>query len=361
MTYTGLQNGSHTFSVVATNTDAAGNGQKTKAARRWVVNAPLDTTITQQPPALTAATSATFSFSSDQAGASFECALDGAAFAACSSPQSYSDLPVGPRTFHVRAVNGSLTDPTPAAASWTIAAASTPSGQSWRRWLWIGLGIGAALIAGAGIALWRHVRLTHRRSVLQLEADDSEPPQSCTIPESHTWRRNCKAKPSLGKVEALTLSDLTDGGSGERELVGEAVEGLNRALQARRMHRAEERLRELLAPVAQHVADGIQEWLAGQPPPRTVEVEAELTGCKLECDFTHYKCVQAGAKSLWEKRDEWKGEVETTATAPVSHVSWPIPSREADGADLARLEADLLAFVSSVDIPWHVQSPVGSE
>jgi hypothetical protein len=320
------------------------------------VNAPPDTAITQRPPASTAATSATFSFSSEQAGASFECALDSAAFSAGSSPQNYSDLPVSQHTFQVRAVNGSLTDPTPAAATWTIAAASTPSGRSWRPWLWIGLGIGAALIAGAGIALrWRHVRLTRRHGVWQLEADDQEPPEARTIPESHTWRRNCKATPSLWKVEVLTLSDLTDRGSDERQLVGEAVEGLDRALQARRTHRAEERLRELLAPVTQHVADGIQEWLAGQPPPRTVQVEAELTGCKFECEFTHYECVHDGPNSRWEKRDEWKGEVETMATAPVSRVSWPIPSRQADGADVARLEADLLAFVSSVDIPWQGQ------
>ena len=351
--YTDLSVGVHTFRVHA----VAGNLiDPTPAAAAWAVTAVApapETTITHQPPASTEATSATFSFSSDQAGTSFECALDSAALSACSSPQSYSELPVDHHTFHVRAVNGNLADPTPAAASWTVTAATTPSGDK-RLWLWIGPGIGAALVAAAAIALrWRHVRLTRRRGVWQLEADDREPPETCTTPESHTRRRNSKATPSLWKVEALTLSDLTGGGGGERELVGEAAERLNRALQARRTHSTEERLRELLGPVAQHVVDEIRRLRAGQPSPASVEVEAELAGSKFECEFTHFECVHHGGTSVWEKRDEWKGEVESKATAPVSRVSWPIPTGQAGGGVLARLEADLLAFVRRVDIPWQ--------
>src|SRR6185436_2127340 len=65
-------------------------------------------------------TSASFDFASSPAGATFECALDGSAFAACSSPQTYAALTAGSHTFQVRAVNAFGTDASPAAFTWTI-------------------------------------------------------------------------------------------------------------------------------------------------------------------------------------------------------------------------------------------------
>src|SRR5439155_1293057 len=63
--------------------------------------------------------SPSFSFSSE-AGASFQCALDGAAFAACTSPKSYSGVADGSHTFQVKATDSAGNTGTAASYTWTI-------------------------------------------------------------------------------------------------------------------------------------------------------------------------------------------------------------------------------------------------
>lgn len=118
---TGLALGEHTFQVRAT--DAAGNTDPTPASHTWTIMAPPDTAVDSAPDATTTATDASFAFSSDVSGATFQCALDGAAFTACTSPVSYTGLGIGAHTFTVRAIDAhGHADPNPAAYTWTIAA-----------------------------------------------------------------------------------------------------------------------------------------------------------------------------------------------------------------------------------------------
>ena len=82
---------------------------------------PPETTITSGPAALSASPDASFAFTSDEAGSTFECSLDGATFGGCTSPAAYTALSDGAHTFDVRATDGAgNTDPTPDTASWTI-------------------------------------------------------------------------------------------------------------------------------------------------------------------------------------------------------------------------------------------------
>ena len=82
---------------------------------------PPETTITSGPVSLSASRDASFAFTSDESGSTFECSLDGSSFAACSSRAAYTGLGDGGHTFDVRATDSSAnTDATPAGASWTI-------------------------------------------------------------------------------------------------------------------------------------------------------------------------------------------------------------------------------------------------
>jgi len=85
-----------------------------------------DTYITSGPAGTTKSVSAAFEFSSNEAGSSFECRLDGpgaatGSWTACSSLKGYSGLADGTYTFSVRATDAAgNTDSTPATRSWTV-------------------------------------------------------------------------------------------------------------------------------------------------------------------------------------------------------------------------------------------------
>lgn len=119
-TYSGLAAGNHTFAVRVR--DAVGNVDPTPATRTWTADVtPPSTTITSGPSGSVASASATFTFTSNEAAATFACRLDGGPFAPCTSPFTASGLAQGGHTFVVRATDAAgLDDPTPATAAWTV-------------------------------------------------------------------------------------------------------------------------------------------------------------------------------------------------------------------------------------------------
>ena len=118
--YTGLSQGDHVFEVRAT--DSAGNTDGSPAQRSFAVdtNAP-ETQIDSGPSGPTGHLTPTYTFSSNEAGSSFQCRLDNGVWGPCASPRILTDLLAGLHLFEVRAVDqaGNL-DPTPASRSFSL-------------------------------------------------------------------------------------------------------------------------------------------------------------------------------------------------------------------------------------------------
>lgn len=130
--YSSLADGDYEFEVRAI--DPAGNVQAAPTAFPWTVDntlideRPPETSIVSKPSDPSPSPVASFTYSSDEPGSSFQCKLDGGNFSSClASGISYSGLADGPHSFQVRAIDPSNnTDPSPAGYSFQVVLA-TPS------------------------------------------------------------------------------------------------------------------------------------------------------------------------------------------------------------------------------------------
>jgi hypothetical protein len=143
-TYSAVASGTHTFEVQATQTFAAatpdssftgtgiiGKGRTLAdtpssegASSTWTVDVgPPETSLVSGPSGPTGSTSASFTLggSDDSAVTAYECRLDGGAWEACTTTQSYTDLAAGAHTFAARAQDAiGNVDASPATASWSV-------------------------------------------------------------------------------------------------------------------------------------------------------------------------------------------------------------------------------------------------
>ena len=94
-----------TFTARAEQSDESSNLGQSSPVTFYVDTTPPTTTITAGPPDPSTAASANFSFTANEAGSTFRCSLDGAAFAVCTSPQGYSSLADGAHNFQVKATD----------------------------------------------------------------------------------------------------------------------------------------------------------------------------------------------------------------------------------------------------------------
>ena len=89
------------------------------------VTAP-ETQIDAQPANPSNSANASFTFSSTDTTATFECRLDNGGFSACTSPKDYTGLADGSHTFEVRAKDAAGNpDPTPASYTWIVSAGTS--------------------------------------------------------------------------------------------------------------------------------------------------------------------------------------------------------------------------------------------
>ncbi len=111
--------GSYTVRVRAR--DVAGNTEGASSRTFTFDSTEPETTIDSTMADPTSSTSASFDFSSNEPGSTFECAIDGGAWGACTSPTGYTGLLDGGHSFEVRATDvAGNTDGGPASFSWTI-------------------------------------------------------------------------------------------------------------------------------------------------------------------------------------------------------------------------------------------------
>ena len=129
MTYTDLAPFEHEFRVQAR--VPAHHVQPEEATHTWEIGdltAPTPT-IGDGPDAETFSTDATFTFTADEPGTSFQCSLDGALLVPCASPYALTDLAVGDHELEVQAANDRLlVEPLSTTWSWTVLEANTPAG-----------------------------------------------------------------------------------------------------------------------------------------------------------------------------------------------------------------------------------------
>lgn len=119
--YAALADGSHTFQARAT--DIAANTDPSPASHTWTIDttAPVTSIGPTVPPANTSSANATLDLGSNEAASTFECRLDGAPFASCTTPASYTDLGDGTHTFDARATDpAGNVDTSPASYAWKI-------------------------------------------------------------------------------------------------------------------------------------------------------------------------------------------------------------------------------------------------
>ncbi|HVD12474.1 MAG TPA: hypothetical protein VNB46_04495 [Gaiellaceae bacterium] len=344
-----LGDGPHRLETVAT---SEGGTDPTPAVVHWTVRGSTpppppppptgppglpETRLLSAPSGTVRGREGRFRFSADSPrGARFDCALDEGPFASCSSPAVYVSLDSGRHTFLVRARNAAGIDPTPAAATWTIAAE--------RGWLgWLGLAGLGVLAAGGVVVGVRWGPLHYRRRVWQRRSRTEEPRGDCAVCTRYCRKIELELKPARRRIEALICSA---GGEVVARIEGDPVKALNRAVNRYRKQRPTSELRLALQPIAERILDVVG-GAAAELDPGPATLHAHLKGGEVECRFELYHCVAGAEGPTWSKEEEWKATVGDEREEWVATPALPL----VPGTAFAYLLEDLLTFVTRVDVP----------
>jgi hypothetical protein len=163
---TALSEGAHSLTFTAT--DAVGNSTAEPLTLGFTVDVTApDTSLVEGSPQLqTYPPTATFEFSSNEEGGTFQCSFDGANFSECTSPLTLEELSAGDHTFRVQAVDkAGNVDAEPVTYSWSRDLAvmegggcSASAGATSALLAWLSLAVLAARRRGFGATAHRKGR-----------------------------------------------------------------------------------------------------------------------------------------------------------------------------------------------------------
>ena len=130
---TDLPSGLHTIRVRAFDIAEIPNVDQTPASYTWTVIGEPNTIILTGPDEISGSMSATFTFASDQADATFQCSVDGSLLTPCTSPYIAGPLIQDSHEFEVQAMNQffnidgeQIVDQTPATWEWEVQDVTPP-------------------------------------------------------------------------------------------------------------------------------------------------------------------------------------------------------------------------------------------
>jgi hypothetical protein len=128
-----LSDGPHTLEVKAL--DSALNEDPSPDSTSFTIDtAAPDTTILSGPAGPTSDATPTFTFDSSEPGSSFQCSIDGGAFAPCGSSFTTAALGDGPHSIAVKAIDSALNeDATPATRSFSVDTVAPDTSVSGKR------------------------------------------------------------------------------------------------------------------------------------------------------------------------------------------------------------------------------------
>ena len=200
----------------ATATDAAGNTSAcsvSSLAYREDSTSP-NTTIDSGPNGVTNDSTPTFAFSSSESPSTFECRVDGAPWATCSSPHTTANLSEGVHTFEVRAIDpAGNVDQTPASRTITVDTADpapvvlgdsdpdSPANDN-------GPEIKGDAEAGSTVRLYTNATCTSAVAASGTAAAFTSPGLTVTVPGDATTTFWATATDAAGNVSACSTSSL---------------------------------------------------------------------------------------------------------------------------------------------------------
>jgi hypothetical protein len=206
-----------------------------------------------------------------------------------------------------------------------------------------------------GLVAWilRPWRVRARRLEWELGATE-EPPQGPCSSGRHV-QKELRLKPARRTIAHLQLEAREQsGGSLQRRIEGELVDGLNAAVRTyRRNRQASAELRPALLRFSRELAAQIEAWLTREAEARRdVYVRAHLAGGKAEWTFTPWRCV----RGRWRKGRAWRVEVDDERDLPAALLTHPYPV--AVSAEV--LVSQLTLFLADVDVRGAQRPPEGA-